>query len=349
MQSGRYKVVNSLKLFNEANQSIGKFEKDEVIHVNDIEKDRAEVTYPKSGWVKTDDLILKVTPLDVILPSRKMKKKKMKVGKTKGNAKRRKVEKKKSQQISKFYYKSSKIVELFDGRGVKIGELFPNSIMAVKDLKTIKKKEFVTITWPVHDVQVRTSSLEMMVENDRLGEFNHQEDMVKFLNGFFCDRFCDKKMINFTKSFFKDCGQDIVYDISYNKDSEISRLFRHPGVNDFRKFHITKKCAVFINLPWFYKASLKPCVQRLLQEANKRNVVVDILVVQNASVSNRLNLGTLATAQWIGRDTFINPLNDDKPEKIGTGKIFLGYFTNRASLIRFRAENLREFKKLKLK
>merc|ERR1712072_866166 len=170
--------------------------------------------------------------------------------------------------------------------------------------------------------------------------------MVKFLNGFFCDRFCDKKMINFTKSFFESCGQEIVYDISYNAKSEISRLCRHPGVNDFRKFHITKKCAVFINLPWFYKASLKRCVQRLLEEANQRNVIVDILVVQNASVANQLNLGTLATAEWIGRDTFINPLKGDRPEQIGKGKIFVGYFTNRAMLIKSRAENLCDFRKL---
>ena len=135
MQSGRYKVVHTLKFFNEATRCTGNFQEGEVIYVSNIEKDRAEIESPQRGWVKTDDLILKVTALDVIKDktiSRKVKKKKMKVGKTNRNAKRRKLEKKlkkKCQPISKFYYKSSKTVDLFDGRGVKIGELFPNSIM----------------------------------------------------------------------------------------------------------------------------------------------------------------------------------------------------------------------------
>jgi len=226
------------------------------------------------------------------------------------------------------YWKCDKEVILYSSRRNTLGKLFPDSIVRVKKFK----KDMAYIDWPIFNAWIKVRNLsKRILHANEVKLMPLKEDMVNTLSGYWSELHISGRTIVFLRRFFQVCKQTKIIDLSYCPGSPIAKFFEQPrGCSDFRKFRIPRinRLGIFINLPWYFKFSLVKKIKELLEEAKKRKIILDIVVIQsnhNKRSKWFSQLRELCYHHWIIRDNFRLP----KGQAIWCGPFFCGYCTTR--------------------
>lgn len=188
------------------------------------------------------------------------------------------------------------------------------------------------IDWPIFNAWINIRNLSKRIPHAKKAHLMPlKEDMVETLSGFWSDLYISGRTIVFLRRFFRACGQTKIIDLSYCPGSPIAKFFEQPrGCSDFRKFQIPriKRLGLFINLPWYFKYSLVKKIVELLEEAKKRKIILDIVVIQSNHHKRSKwfpQLRELCYHHWIIRDSFRIPTG----KSVWCGPFFCGYCTTR--------------------
>merc|ERR1712196_729641 len=95
------------------------------------------------------------------------------------------------------------------------------------------------------------------------------------------------------------------------------------GTKDFRDFKFQRgddRMGIYINLPWHFNSFLLKKIKKIIADANKRNVELDMLVVQIFT-----ELVSLCEHYWVLYEKFLRPPS----ERIYCREAFFGYITTR--------------------